>query len=51
MNKKKRKERVPVVTVDHENQTLSTGVVMSPERTNLILTSNILKGKKRDGIK
>ena len=32
-----------ISAVDHENQALSARVVVSPQRTDLILTSNILK--------
>ena len=30
-----------VLTVDNEDETLSTGVVVPPERTNLVLSSDI----------
>lgn len=30
-----------VLTVDYENETLSAGVIVSPQGTNLVLTSNV----------
>ena len=39
---------VPVGAVHHEDEALGARVVMSPQRTDLVLTSNILKiGKLR----
>ena len=37
---------VPVRAVHHEDETLGARVVMSPQRTDLVLTSNILKRGK-----
>lgn len=34
-------DTVTVLAVDNEDETLGTGVIMPPERTNLILSSNI----------
>ena len=35
-----------VLTVDNEDETLSTGVVVPPERTNLVLSSDIPHGER-----
>jgi hypothetical protein len=32
---------LPILTIDDEHQALSTGVVMSPKRTDLILPSDV----------
>ena len=37
---------VPVRAVHHEDEALGARVVMSPQRTDLVLTSNILKRGK-----
>ena len=37
---------VPVRAVHHEDEALGSRVVMSPQRTDLVLTSNILKRGK-----
>jgi len=34
-------DSIAVVAVHHENQALSSHVVMTPQRTNLVLTSNV----------
>ena len=34
-----------VLTVDNEDETLSTGVVVPPERTNLVLASDVPDGE------
>ena len=38
---------VPVGAVHHEDEALGARVVMSPQRTDLVLTSNILKSGTR----
>ena len=44
---------IPICTVDYKDETLRTGVVMPPERPNLVLTADILKrtqvGQSKDG--
>lgn len=32
---------LPVLTVDDENETLGAGVIVSPQWTDLVLTSNV----------
>ena len=39
---------VPICTVYNKNKTLGACVVVPPERSDLVLTTNILEGRERE---
>lgn len=45
-------DTLPVLRVDDEDEALRAGVVVSPERTNLVLSSHVLMGEgvREDGL-
>jgi hypothetical protein len=42
-------DTLPVLRVDDEDETLCTGVVVTPQGSNLVLSSDVLRGKKEGG--